>query len=80
MSPVSVNKFIFLNATGALVWAVAVGSGGYFFGHAVELIIGKVKSYEIYFMGSVSIVGLLIWIFHFYPRPRRPAKFITESR
>jgi len=80
MSPVSFKKFILLNAAGALVWAVAVGSGGYFFGHAVELIIGKVKSYEIYIMGSVAIVGLLIWIFHFYRRRRRPAKFITESR
>ncbi|MGD9139858.1 MAG: DedA family protein, partial [Desulfobacterales bacterium] len=28
MSPVSVKKFILLNAVGALVWAVAVGGGG----------------------------------------------------
>ena len=80
MSPVSVKKFIFLNSAGALVWAVAVGSGGYLFGHAVESIIGKVKLYEIYIMGSVAIVGLLIWIFHFYRRRKRPAKFIMESR
>jgi len=80
MSPVSAKKFILLNFAGALVWAVAVGSGGYLFGRALEVFIGKVKSYEIYIMGSVAIVGLLIWIFHFYRRRRRPAKFITESR
>jgi membrane protein DedA with SNARE-associated domain len=80
MSPVSFKKFILLNAAGALIWAVAIGSGGYLFGHALEVIIGKAKSYEIYIMGSVAIVGLLVWIFHFYRRRRRRAKFIVGSR
>jgi membrane protein DedA with SNARE-associated domain len=71
MSSVSVKKFILLNAAGALVWAAAVASGGYLFGHALEVFITKAKSYEIYIMGSVEIVGLLIWIFHFYRRRKR---------
>ena len=70
MSTVSVKKFVVLNAAGALIWAAAVGSGGYLFGHALEVIIGKVKSYEIYIMASVAIVGLLIWIFHFHKKRR----------
>ena len=49
MSNVPFKKFIFLNAVGALVWAVAVGSGAYLFGHTLEALIGKIKSYEIYF-------------------------------
>ena len=49
-----------LNAAGALVWAAAVASGGYLFGHALEVFIGKLKSYEIYIMGSVAIVGVLL--------------------
>ncbi len=80
MSPVSVKQFILLNAAGALIWAVAVAYGGYLFGHALEVFIGRLKSYEIYIMGSVAIFGLLIWIFHFYRRRRRPAKFIANSR
>jgi len=79
MSTVSVKKFVVLNAAGALVWGVAVGSGGYLFGHALEVFIGRVKSYEIYIMGSVAIVGVLIWILHFYRRRRRRAKFIEKS-
>jgi len=79
MSPVSFKKFISLNAAGALVWAVAVASGGDLFGHALEVFIGKLKSYEVYVMGSVAIVGLLIWIFHFYRRRRQRAKFIAKS-
>jgi membrane protein DedA with SNARE-associated domain len=80
MSPVSAKKFILLNAAGALAWATVVGSGGYLFGHALEVVIGEVKSYEVYLMGSVAIVGALIWVFHFYRRRKRLAKFISESR
>jgi len=53
-----------LNAAGALVWATAIASGGYSFGHALEVLIGKLKSYEMYIMGGIAMVGLLIWIFH----------------
>ena len=79
MSSVSVKKFILLNAAGALVWAAAVASGGYFFGRALEVLIGKLKSYEIYIMGSVAIVGVLIWIFHFYRRRRQRAQLIAKN-
>ena len=79
MSPVSVKKFILLNAAGALVWAAAIASGGYLFGQTLEIIIGKFKSYEIYVMGSVAIVGLLIWTLHFWRRRRRLSKFNTKS-
>jgi membrane protein DedA with SNARE-associated domain len=77
MSSVSFKKFIMLNAAGALVWAAAIASGGYLFGRALEVFIGKLKSYEIYIMGSVAIAGLLVWIFHFYRRRRQRAKLLA---
>jgi membrane protein DedA with SNARE-associated domain len=80
MSTVSVKKFVVLNAAGALIWAAAVGSGGYLFGRALEVFIGRAKSYEIYVMGSIAIVGLLIWIFHYYRHRRQRANPITKSR
>ena len=80
MSSVSFKKFIMLNAAGALVWAAAIASGGYFFGQAVEVLIGKLKSYEIYIMGSVAMIGVLIWIFHFYRRRRQRAQLIAKSK
>jgi membrane protein DedA with SNARE-associated domain len=79
MSTVSLKKFLVLNVAGALIWAAAIGSCGYLFGHALEVFIGKAKSYEIYIMGSVAIVGVLIWTFHFYRRRRRRAQFVEKS-
>jgi len=80
MSSVPVKKFILLNAAGALVWATAIASGGYFFGRALEVLIGKLKSYEMYIMGSVAMVGLSIWVFHFYRRRRQRAQLIAKNQ
>jgi len=80
MSSVPVKKFILLNAAGALVWATAIASGGYFFGRALEVLIGKLKSYEMYIMGSVAMVGLSIWVFHFYRRRRQRAQLIAKNK
>lgn len=79
MSTVSVKKFVMLNAAGALIWAAAVAYGGYLFGHALEVFIGRAKSYEMYVMGGVAIVGLSIWIFHLYRRRRQRTKSFSEN-
>jgi membrane protein DedA with SNARE-associated domain len=46
MSSVSSVKFLVLNAIGAAVWAIAIGTGGYLFGDALEAIFGEIKRYE----------------------------------
>lgn len=61
MSPVSAKKFILLNAVGAAVWAVAIAYGGYFFGHGLEVFIGKFKHYEGYVFAIIAVLGLLVW-------------------
>lgn len=70
-SPVSAGKFIVLNAVGALVWAVAIGSGGYFFGQALTAVIGDVKHYEALVFAAVAVAGIAIWGVHFYFRRRK---------
>jgi membrane protein DedA with SNARE-associated domain len=71
MSPVPTGQFIFLNAAGALVWAVVVGSASYLFGHAMEIILGDMKRYELEVLGAIAITGALIWTVHFYRRRKR---------
>ena len=67
-SPVSFKKFILLNSAGALAWAVAIGSGGYLFGHVLEIFIGKIKHYEVQVFAMIALLGLLVWTVHFYHR------------
>jgi len=68
MSVVSVKKFIVFNAVGALVWAVTFGFGGYLFGHALEIFVGKIKHYEVRVFAMIAFLGLLVWSVHFYHR------------
>jgi len=64
MSPVPTWKFVFLNAAGALAWAVVIGTGGYLFGSALEIVIGDIKHYELEVLGAIAIIGILIWAAH----------------
>jgi membrane protein DedA with SNARE-associated domain len=68
MSSVPSTKFVLLNAAGALVWAFAVGGGGYLFGSALEIVLSEFKHYEIEVLGAVAFTGVILWIYYFYRR------------
>lgn len=65
MSPISCKKFAILNALGAMIWALLVGTGGYLFGNALELMLGRVRFYELSFLGVLLILGSTIWAVRF---------------
>ncbi len=71
MSKVSVWKFAILNAVGALVWAAAFGTGGYYFGYALEALIGKITHYEKLLIFGIILLGTIFW---FYIRHQRRTK------
>ncbi|MFH1110903.1 MAG: DedA family protein [Planctomycetota bacterium] len=57
-------RFLLLNATGALIWAVVVGSGGYIFGEAIRLFLADVKKYERLLLLVVALGGCVLWFIH----------------
>jgi membrane protein DedA with SNARE-associated domain len=71
MSTVLTRQFIFLNIIGALVWALVVGTGGYYFGYALEIMLGDIKHYELYILGAVATAGALIWTIYLLYRSRK---------
>ena len=60
----SPTRFLLLNATGALIWAVVVGSGGYIFGEAIKLFLADVKKYERLLLLVVALGGCVLWFIH----------------
>ena len=62
MSDVPAPLFVFLNALGAMVWAIAVGIGGYLFGNVLEIFIENAKRYEVYAFITIAAGGAVIWI------------------
>jgi len=64
MSPITPGRFFMLNAAGAVLWSVTITAGGYFFGKAMDGILGNVRRYELELMAAVAVFGLGIWLFH----------------
>ncbi|MBW2510631.1 MAG: DedA family protein [Deltaproteobacteria bacterium] len=59
---VPARKFVPLNIIGALVWSVAIGLAGYFFGHALEIALGHIKQIELWVMIGIVLSGGIIWL------------------
>lgn len=57
-------RFILFNIAGAAIWATTIGSAGYYFGQAIESMLGDIRKYEIEVMGGIIAVAGLLWVFH----------------
>ncbi|WP_189467644.1 DedA family protein [Litchfieldella qijiaojingensis] len=68
MAGVSPFLFFALNFISASLWAIVVGTLGYLFGHAIEVLIGDIKRYEILFFAIIAGIGLTVWLGHFMIR------------
>jgi membrane protein DedA with SNARE-associated domain len=68
MSRISAARFAILNALGAVIWAVTVGTGGYFFGSFFEILLGKIKAVELSLLGALLITGSVVWTARFLKR------------
>lgn len=79
MSSVSTRTFIILDVTAAFVWAVVVGTGGYLFGHTLEVVFGNIRHYELIIIGAMAIIGLLLWALHRYNSRKRKAARVEVS-
>ena len=53
--------FLLLNSVGGLLWALAIGAGGYAFGNALELLLADIESYETRILEILVLVVALIW-------------------
>jgi membrane protein DedA with SNARE-associated domain len=70
MSKASYLRFTVLNLIGAGIWAIGIGLAGYYFGRAVEAVLGDVKRYELELMTGIVGISVLIWLAYFYLRNR----------
>lgn len=73
-SQVSARLFLVLNSVGAIVWAAVIGTAGYYFGVALEAVLGEVKEYELLAIGILAAGALLLWIAHILVRRHRAGK------
>lgn len=56
------SRVVVLDAIASSLWAFIVGTGGYLFGKALELVFEDIRRYEHLAMGAIAVAGLLLWI------------------
>ena len=73
LSSIPAWRFALLNLVSALVWAVTVGCLGYFFGNAVESVLGKLAQWEHRIMAAGAVI-LILFVIHRLIRRRLERK------
>jgi len=58
------GRFVFLNAIGAVIWSVAISTGGYLFGTAIEVLMKDIRKYEVVAILVIAAIGAAAWFFH----------------
>jgi Uncharacterized membrane-associated protein len=64
ISKVSTIKFLVYEALTCVVWAIIVGTAGFFFGRAVERVLGRAAHIEMYGLIALVVVGTGFWAYH----------------
>jgi membrane protein DedA with SNARE-associated domain len=73
-SGISPWRFALFNAIGAAIWAPLVAGAGWFFGRAVETLIGDIHRFELWALALASVFGAawLVWRWRRGQRHPRP--------
>jgi len=72
------RRYLLLNGLGALIWSAALGLAAYHFGALLEGILGNVKKYELWVLGGLILLGVLLWVSRRY-KAARVARKMAEK-
>jgi membrane protein DedA with SNARE-associated domain len=70
ISKVSTIKFLVYEALTCIVWAIIIGSAGFYFGRAVERVLGRAAHIEKYGLIVLLVVGIGVWAYHKWKEKR----------
>jgi membrane protein DedA with SNARE-associated domain len=64
MSRISWVKFVVYEAVSCAVWAAAITAAGFYFGRAIEALLGRVENIEKYVLLAIVAVAFGMWLYH----------------
>ena len=64
ISRISTIKFLVYEAISCLLWSITIAAAGFYFGFAVEKILGKAAHIEKYGLALLLIAGVGFWLWH----------------
>jgi membrane protein DedA with SNARE-associated domain len=76
---VKLKRFSAFNLLGAILWSLVWGVGGYFFGSALEVIFGKIRSFEMEVIGVLVLVAIILWAIVTYRKNKLLKTIVINS-
>src|SRR5688572_14648327 len=64
MSRISIVKFAAYEAVSCAIWAAIITGAGFYFGRAIEAVLGRVENVEKYALIVIAVVALGFWLYH----------------
>ncbi|MBK5258501.1 MAG: DedA family protein [Thermoanaerobaculia bacterium] len=64
ISKISVAKFLFYEAVSCAIWTAVITALGYYFGRAIEGVLGRVEHIEKYGLAAIVVIALSVWLYH----------------
>lgn len=64
MSKISFLRFAIYEAISCAIWSVVVTAAGFYFGRAIESVLGRVPHLEWYGLAAILLVGFAVWYYH----------------
>ena len=71
ISKISTIKFLIYEAVSCFVWAIVITGLGYYFGRAVERVLGRAAHIEKWGLLVLVIIGLAVWGWHQWKERRQ---------
>jgi len=73
ISRISVMKFLVYEAITCIVWAIVIATAGFYFGRAVERVLGRAAHIEKWGLLILVVAGVAIWLWHQWRDRRQPS-------
>jgi membrane protein DedA with SNARE-associated domain len=73
ISQISTIKFLVYEAISCFVWAIVIGGAGYFFGRAVERVLGRAAHIEKWGLLALIVIGIAVFAWHKWKERREAA-------
>ena len=64
MSRIALLKFLFYQAVSCALWAAVVAAAGFYFGRAIERVLGRVEHVEKYGLLIIALIAAGFWLWH----------------
>ena len=64
ISRISTIKFLIYEAVTCIVWAIVITTAGFYFGRAVERVLGRAAHIEKWGLVVLLVVGVALWAYH----------------